>query len=147
MQQPESQHRLVQSVSSAACFDAPSHYEITVGGRKLVGSAQIRRDGVLLQHGSILLSLNPEKQAAVMKSSCSIAGRGLADALAKRAIGLFDILERQVDFAVMLTAFQTGFEAECGLVLQEGSRTDREQAIIRDLAENKYSSQTWNFRR
>ena len=147
MQQPEPQHRLVRPMSSAACFDAPSHYEITVDGRKLVGSAQIRRDGVLLQHGSILLSLNPEKQAAVMKSSCSIAGRGLADALAKRAIGLFDILERQVDFAVMLTAFQTGFEAECGLVLQEGSRTDREQAIIRDLAENKYSSQTWNFRR
>lgn len=62
MQQPEPQRRQIRSVSSAACFDAPSHYEITVGGRKLVGSAQVRRDGVLLQHGSILLTLYPEHQ-------------------------------------------------------------------------------------
>ena len=147
MQQPEPQQRLVRSVSSAACFDAPSHYEITVGGRKLVGSAQIRRDGVLLQHGSILLTLNPEQQAAVMKSAHSVAGRGLADALAERAIGLFDVLGRQIDFAVMLTAFQAGFETECGFVLQEGCRTEGEEAIIRDLTENKYGSGTWNFRR
>jgi lipoate-protein ligase A len=37
------------------CFDHPSIGEITVRGRKLVGSAQWRRDGALLQHGSILV--------------------------------------------------------------------------------------------
>lgn len=37
------------------CFDAPSAHEIVVGERKLVGSAQWRRDGTLLQHGSILV--------------------------------------------------------------------------------------------
>jgi len=37
------------------CFDAPSEHEIIVDERKLVGSAQWRRGGVLLQHGSILL--------------------------------------------------------------------------------------------
>src|SRR5262245_26510639 len=37
---------VVSSQWSAACFDAPSSYELTVGGRKLVGSAQTRRDGV-----------------------------------------------------------------------------------------------------
>ena len=37
------------------CFDAPSEHEITVGDRKLVGSAQWRRGGALLQHGSILV--------------------------------------------------------------------------------------------
>ena len=40
----------------APCFDQPSPGEIVVGGRKLVGSAQWRRDGALLQHGSILLA-------------------------------------------------------------------------------------------
>lgn len=38
----------------APCFDEPSAGEIVVGGRKLVGSAQWRHDGALLQHGSIL---------------------------------------------------------------------------------------------
>lgn len=37
------------------CFDAPSENEIVVGTRKLVGSAQWRRGGALLQHGSILV--------------------------------------------------------------------------------------------
>ena len=38
----------------APCFDEPSAGELTVGGRKLAGSAQWRADGALLQHGSIL---------------------------------------------------------------------------------------------
>jgi lipoate-protein ligase A len=39
----------------AACFAVPAAGELTLGGRKLVGSAQVRHDGALLQHGSILL--------------------------------------------------------------------------------------------
>src|SRR5206468_9298254 len=37
------------------CFHHPSRGEITLRGRKLVGSAQWRCDGALLQHGSILV--------------------------------------------------------------------------------------------
>jgi lipoate-protein ligase A len=37
------------------CFDVPAEHEIAVGARKLVGSAQWRRGGALLQHGSILV--------------------------------------------------------------------------------------------
>lgn len=38
------------------CFEVPSTYEITVGGKKLVGSAQARRKEGVLQHGSLPLS-------------------------------------------------------------------------------------------
>jgi len=38
------------------CFDLPAEREIVVGERKLVGSAQWRRGGALLQHGSILVA-------------------------------------------------------------------------------------------
>lgn len=38
-----------------SCFAAPAGGEILVGGRKLVGSAQVRRGNAFLQHGSILL--------------------------------------------------------------------------------------------
>lgn len=37
------------------CFDVPAEREIVIDGRKLVGSAQWRRGGALLQHGSILI--------------------------------------------------------------------------------------------
>ena len=39
----------------APCFESPSAGELVVAGRKLVGSAQWREAGALLQHGSILV--------------------------------------------------------------------------------------------
>jgi len=39
-----------------SCFASPVGGEILVNGRKLVGSAQVRRANALLQHGSILLA-------------------------------------------------------------------------------------------
>src|SRR3972149_8392190 len=41
--------------NNPVCFEVPSDYEIALGGKKLVGSAQARRKGGLLQHGSLPL--------------------------------------------------------------------------------------------
>ena len=43
------------SAHPGSCFAAPVGGEILVGGRKLVGSAQVRRGPAFLQHGSVLL--------------------------------------------------------------------------------------------
>ncbi len=43
------------SLDSGACFSQPAGGEVLVGGRKVIGSAQLRRGQALLQHGSILL--------------------------------------------------------------------------------------------
>ena len=42
--------------TNPVCFEVPSAYEITVGGKKLVGSAQARRKAGVLQHGSLPLA-------------------------------------------------------------------------------------------
>jgi lipoate-protein ligase A len=39
-----------------ACFAVPTGADLEVGGRKICGSAQVRRDGWFLQHGSIPLA-------------------------------------------------------------------------------------------
>ena len=41
--------------TAAPCFETPTRGELVLGGRKLVGSAQWREGGALLQHGSILI--------------------------------------------------------------------------------------------
>src|SRR6184192_491093 len=51
-----------RALHGPACFDRPSAHEILLRGRKLVGSAQVRRAGAPLQHGSILI----EPQMATM---------------------------------------------------------------------------------
>ncbi|HEV8455550.1 MAG TPA: hypothetical protein VGQ24_11690 [Gemmatimonadales bacterium] len=43
-------------LDAGACFSQPAGGELLVGGRKVVGSAQLRQGGALLQHGSILLA-------------------------------------------------------------------------------------------
>ena len=42
-------------VDGGPCFQVAAGGEVVVGGRKLVGSAQLRVGGALLQHGSILI--------------------------------------------------------------------------------------------
>jgi len=46
-----------------SCFAAPAGGEILVNGRKLVGSAQVRRGDAFLQHGSILLDGSQDRVA------------------------------------------------------------------------------------
>lgn len=70
----------------APCFDHPSTGELVHRGRKLVGSAQWRHDGALLQHGSILVeddqSVVPTLLAAqAAAGSAPLAPATLADAL------------------------------------------------------------------
>jgi lipoate-protein ligase A len=45
----------VVGLDAGACFSAPVGGEVLVGGRKAIGSAQVRAGGGLLQHGSVLL--------------------------------------------------------------------------------------------
>ena len=54
---------LTPALDAGACFSQPVGGEIMMAGRKVVGSAQLRSGGALLQHGSILLRDN---QAVVL---------------------------------------------------------------------------------
>jgi lipoate-protein ligase A len=72
-----------------SCFDTPSAYEIQIGGKKVVGSAQLRRNGALLQHGSILLELSLDLYRHVLRHDCR--EDNYIDILGKRAAGLHDL--------------------------------------------------------
>ena len=50
------------------CFEIPSNYEITVAGKKIIGSAQARRKNAILQHGAIPLyrGYQPDHQGFIL---------------------------------------------------------------------------------
>lgn len=73
---------------AGACFASPAGGEITVRGRKLVGSAQVRHRGALLQHGSILLEDGQDVVAQVTRGAPP----------ATRATSLGEVLGRDVTF-------------------------------------------------
>lgn len=79
---------------AGACFAAPVGGEIVAGGRKLVGSAQIREGGAFLQHGSILLDDGQTVVAQVLRGAST----------APTATSLSAVLGRPVSFEEVAAA-------------------------------------------
>jgi lipoate-protein ligase A len=59
------------------CFNSPSRYELMVGQRKLVGSAQKRLQRSFLQHGSLLLDCDIAKLARATRTDERILTRSV----------------------------------------------------------------------
>lgn len=83
--------RATPGVDAGPCFSVAMGGEVLVRGRKIVGSAQLRRDGALLQHGSMLL----EDDQALVRSL--LTGDGGPDGAAPEA-PLALVLGRPVSF-------------------------------------------------
>ena len=61
-------------LSVRSCFETPAEGELVAQGAKLVGSAQWREDGALLQHGSILVG---DDQSSLSEFAASLGTEGL----------------------------------------------------------------------
>src|SRR6185312_15307752 len=85
--------------TSAACFEVPSAYEITLGERKLIGSAQTRPAGKVLQHGSLPLFGDIARVARYLTFTSEVQRTALTAHLRERATTLSDALGHSVTFA------------------------------------------------
>jgi len=120
--------------SSAACFEAPSAYEITAGTQKLMGSAQTRPYGKLLQHGSLPLTGDIGRLAEYLVSASDSERDTLAAQLRHRATTLADILGRIVSFPEAAEALAEGFCRALSLRFELGILTDGELEVADQLA-------------
>ena len=66
--------RSVLGEKNPVCFAGLELFDVTVDGRKIGGNAQRRRRGVIFQHGSIPLRLNPERSRRYFLPSPAAAG-------------------------------------------------------------------------
>ena len=90
------------------CFQQPSWYEIEAKGRKLLGSAQVRHLGVLLQHGALPLRLDYGLWAKVFAA----ADQGAYEAAMRlRAIDLSEAVGREVTRREVRDALARAFAA------------------------------------
>lgn len=136
-----------QEHSSSACFDAPSHYEILCAGRKLVGSAQVRKNGAILQHGSLLLRFQPEKLTRLLKVQSEEKRQKLTQALAGCVASLAEVSNGELDRTRVRDALVNGFSAALGIGLQQVGLTEAERQMSERLAEEKYRRSEWTLRR
>ena len=134
------------STPNPVCFEMPSNYEITVGGKKLVGSAQARRKDGVLQHGSLPLygDLTRITQALVFPDEP--ARQSAAERLLRRATTAESILGRPLNWEEAARAFETAFAETLNLDLQPGELTPHELERAGELAQEKYGNKEWTGR-
>lgn len=130
---------------SAACFDVPSHYEITVQDKKLVGSAQVRRQNVVLQHGALPLTGDVTRLVNYLCLS-NDERAALRVTLQRRAITLQDALGQNLPAKEVAEALARGFAQALNLHLVPGRLTHQEQTLAQRLREKKYADSGWNLK-
>jgi lipoate-protein ligase A len=129
--------------ANPVCFEVPSTYEITVGGKKLVGSAQARRKEGVLQHGSLPLGGDLSRILEVLGFP-SDKDRSLASTrLLERATTVETALGRKVSWKEASEAIIGAFESELAMDLQPGCLSMEEKKRITELIEIKYGNSSW----
>jgi lipoate-protein ligase A len=126
----------------SSCFSFPSRYELLVGGRKICGSAQMRSQGVFLQHGSLLLAFDPLRTCLVMLPHRDVARH--ADLLRKAVTSVREQAGPAVEEEDLCRHLREGFEERLGIRFAEGDLTPEERSLRDELVEKKYGNGAWN---
>ena len=113
----------------AFCFARTGAYEIEVGGKKLVGSAQRRQGTSFLQHGAVLLGVDePRLRALFPTTTAPMSTMTTLEA----ATG------RPPRFDEVAAALRDAFEAEHGLTLVPAGLTEQETTLVERLVRERY---------
>ena len=115
----------------ANCFRSATRADFVTNGRKLIGAAQMRRDGAVLQHGSILLSID---EAAWQ----SATGGAMSRAIALRDLGVTAPREEIID------ALCESFQSALGATAEETSLDAQEAELASTREAKKYRAASWN---
>ena len=128
------------------CFEVPSNYEITVNGKKLIGSAQARRRQGVLQHGSLPLYGDLTRITQALKFGDESERQAAATRLETRATTAEHILGNPLTWEQAAQAFAQAFLEVLQLDLQEGEITPGELRRAGELVKMKYANPEWTLR-
>jgi lipoate-protein ligase A len=132
--------------ANPVCFETSSAYEITVGGKKLLGSAQARRREGVLQHGTLPLSGDLTRIVQVLALPDEAARGRVAARLLARATTAETVLGRAVAWEEAARACCQAFVETLALDLQPGSLSPAEARRAGELAATKYAHPDWTGR-
>jgi lipoyl(octanoyl) transferase len=128
------------SGEAGACFQTPRMPAILAVGKKLVGSAQRRLGGAILQHGSVLLGLDLAMHQAVFP------GWPREDP-SKGVTCLKALLGEIPPRAVIERALTDGWAATLKIRLVPGELTASERHEAEGLVRTRYDTPAWTWRR
>ena len=116
--------------------------DIVTKGKKISGNAQVRRNGMLLQHGTILYKTNLERMFSVLKVSNEKISDKMIKSAKERVTSVTEqsTVTRTALYMALRSSFSEGRECEnTGLVPEE------KQTV--EMLYDHYKSWDWNFER
>ena len=134
---------------SNPCFTSSSRFELSYKKKKIVGSAQLRKEKAFLQHGSILLNHNQSQIAFILPNLEKNKREKLALTLSKKTISINEIVSSKISFSQACDIFEQAFKKSwksdefCNTAYLE----DFEKSNVKLLVNNKYASNKWNKRK
>jgi lipoate-protein ligase A len=128
------------------CFEAPSDYEITIEGKKLVGSAQARRKNGVLQHGSLPLSGDIARITQALNYKTEKLRERVAESVRSKATTVESSLARVVSWDEAATAFAKGFAEALNIHFVDGELSAEELASSENWFVKKYANREWTHR-
>jgi lipoate---protein ligase len=119
---------------------------VSINEKKISGSAQYHKSGVLLQHGTFLLDVDLESMFTLLRVPWA---RNISDVICVAKDKITSIekeLNRHVDHREAAEALIQGFCNALSIELQEGKLTDTELALASELRNEKYTKDAWNLK-
>jgi lipoate-protein ligase A len=135
--------RLLGVPADFSSGDAKNCPNLTVNGKKISGSSQIITRGVVLQHGTILRSVDLPKMFQLLRlkeASCTQA----ADIAKRKITSIENELRHKISPDTIANALAQGFKAITKIQLEEGKLTTSELETANKLYKEKYSTKEWN---
>ncbi|HLO28528.1 MAG TPA: lipoate--protein ligase family protein [Anaerolineales bacterium] len=134
------------AAANPVCFEVPSTYEITVGGKKLIGSAQARKKEGVLQHGSLPLTGDLTRICQALVFESETARSAASQRLLTRATTVASALGRVVTWEAAARTFIRAFETQLGLCFERGELSESESRRADELVREKYAHPSWTER-
>ena len=129
------------------CPGNPKHCpNITIDGRKFSGSAQARKKGVLLQHGTFLMRTGLQKMFTFLEVPWANSLDDVLRVAQKRLTSIEQELESSVSTEQTYEALVEGFQKALKAEFMEKDLTDYELNLANELCRGKYATDGWNFK-
>ncbi|WP_089740075.1 lipoate--protein ligase family protein [Gracilibacillus ureilyticus] len=137
----------LETTQSAVCFEEPSWYELVIEGKKAAGSAQTRQKGVILQHGSIPITIDNNKLYDLFLYPNERVKERAKNAFKDKAVSIQDVATEKVSVEKARTAFRQGFAKGLDIELTSYEFNEAQLREIEELMYSKYMNDSWNLSR
>jgi lipoate-protein ligase A len=125
--------------------DAKTCPNLTVNGKKISGSAQSHKKGVVLQHGTLLVDADLEKMFTFLRVPWAKTCMEILNVAKHKITSIKKELKKDIATEEVEQALTQGFQRTLNTKLTNGELTPYEQELAEKLCKEKYSTNDWNF--